>query len=346
MSKKFPKEEDNCEIQDENSKSEEKIDTINIEKLQSFGIAMIEIKKLQEIGLYSVEALIRAPRKELTSIKGFSEIKVDKILKEAIKLVHFGFQAASSMLKQQVELIRITTGSKKLDDMLEGGIESGSITEIFGEYRCGKTQLSHTLAVTCQLPLNMGGAEGKCLYIDTEGAFRPQRLVQIASRFGLSSDVTLDNVAYARAYNTEQQTNLLVVAAGLMSTSRFALIIVDSATALYRSEFNGRGELYVRQSHMGRFLRGLQKIADEKKVAVIVTNQVMDSNLDSRPNIGPSIKPCGGHIMAHSVFTRLQMSKGKKHIRKVKIIASPSLAEGVVEINIGAEGIQDLKEES
>jgi hypothetical protein len=67
-----------------------------------------------------------------------------------------------------------------------GGIETGSLTEIFGEFRTGKTQLCHTLCVTCQLPLDQGGGEGKALYIDTEGTFRPQRLVTIAERFGLN----------------------------------------------------------------------------------------------------------------------------------------------------------------
>lgn len=113
-------------------------------------------------------------------------------------------------------------------------METGSITEIYGEFRSGKTQLCHTLCVTCQLPIEMGGGEGKCLYIDTEGTFRPQRLIQIAERYGLNPQDVLDNVAYARAHNTDHQTQLLVAAASMMAESRFALIIVDSATALYR----------------------------------------------------------------------------------------------------------------
>jgi len=100
-------------------------------------------------------------------MKGFSEAKVDKIFKEAISLTQMGFKPASFMLEQQKELIKISSGSRNLDNILEGGVESGSITEIYGEYRCGKTQLCHTLAVTCQLPLLGGGGEGKCLYIDT-----------------------------------------------------------------------------------------------------------------------------------------------------------------------------------
>jgi DNA repair protein RAD51 len=67
-------------------------------------------------------------------------------------------------------------------------METGAITELFGEFRTGKTQLCHTLAVTCQLPMDKGGGEGKALYIDTEGTFRPERLVDIAARFGMSSE--------------------------------------------------------------------------------------------------------------------------------------------------------------
>ena len=78
--------------------------------------------------------------------------------------------------------LQITTGSKELDKLLQGGIETGSITELFGEFRTGKSQLCHTLAVTCQLPVDMGGGEGKCLYIDTEGTFRPERLLAVAER--------------------------------------------------------------------------------------------------------------------------------------------------------------------
>jgi RecA/RadA recombinase len=50
---------------------------------------------------------------------------------------------------------------------------------VFGEFRTGKTQLCHTLCVTSQLPTSMGGGNGKAAYIDTEGTFRPERVVPI-----------------------------------------------------------------------------------------------------------------------------------------------------------------------
>jgi DNA repair protein RAD51 len=106
------------------------------------------------------------------------------------------------------------------DAMHPGGIETGALTELFGEFRTGKSQICHTLAVTCQLPVSMGGGEGKCLYIDTEGTFRPVRLLAVAERYGLNGEEVLDNVAYARAYNADHQNALLTSASALMSESR------------------------------------------------------------------------------------------------------------------------------
>ena len=166
-----------------------------------------------------------------------------------------GFTTATEMHARRSELISITTGSKQLDTLLGGGIETGSITEIFGEFRTGKSQICHTLAVTCQLPFDMGGGEGKCLYIDTEGTFRPVRLLSVANRYGLEGEEVLDNVAYARAYNSEHQLQLLQMASQMMTETRFSLLIVDSATSLYRTDYNGRGELSSRQSHMAKFMR-------------------------------------------------------------------------------------------
>jgi RecA/RadA recombinase len=88
-------------------------------------------------------------------------------------------------------MVRLQTGSKALDALLQGGMETGSLTELFGEFRTGKTQLCHTLCVTAQLPLDQGGGEGKALYIDTEGTFRPERLQAIAARFGLNRAYSL-----------------------------------------------------------------------------------------------------------------------------------------------------------
>ena len=276
------------------------------------------------------------------NIKGISEAKADKILLEATKLIPMGFTTATEFHQRRAEIVYITTGSQELDKLLGGGLETGSITEIFGEFRTGKTQLCHTLAVTCQLPVEQGGGAGKCLYIDTEGTFRPERLVACAQRFGLNSDEVLDNVAYARAYNSDHQSALLTQASAMMSESRYALLIVDSATSLYRTDFSGRGELSARQMHLARFLRTLLRLADEFGVAVVISNQVV-AQVDGASamfNADPK-KPIGGNIMAHASTTRLYLRKGRGETRICKIYDSPCLPEAEATFAINADGIGD-----
>jgi DNA repair protein RAD51 len=179
------------------------------------------------------------------------------------------------------------------------------------------------------------------MYIDTEGTFRPERIVDIAKRYNLDEEQVLDNVAYARAYNTDQQNKLLVQAAALMCERKFALLIVDSSTALYRTDYSGRGELSSRQMHLAKFLRMLQRIADEFGVAVVITNQVV-ANVDGMSMFGgDNKKPIGGHIMAHATQTRLYLRKGRAETRICKIFDSPSLPESEATFAITQQGIDD-----
>ncbi|XP_058117385.1 DNA repair protein RAD51 homolog 1 [Anopheles ziemanni] len=323
---------------------EEDCGPLLIGKLEGNGITNGDIKKLAEAGFHTVEAVAFAPKKQLLAIKGISEAKADKILQEATKHVPMGFTTATEYHQKRSEIIQLTTGSKELDKLLGGGIETGSITEIFGEFRTGKTQLCHTLAVTCQLPVSQNGGEGKCLYIDTEGTFRPERLLATAERYKLVGADVLDNVAYARAYNTDHQMQLLMMASAMMVESRYALIIVDSATSLYRTDYCGRGELAARQGHLAKFLRMLLRLADEFGVAVLITNQVV-AQVDGAAMFNPDPKkPIGGNIIAHASTTRLYLRKGRGETRICKIYDSPCLAESEATFAINPDGIGDAKE--
>ncbi|KAJ5691251.1 recombinase rad51 [Penicillium malachiteum] len=310
------------------------------------GLTGRDIKLFVDAGYHTVEAIAYTPKRLLEQIKGISEQKATKVLVEAAKLVPMGFTTATEMHARRSELISITTGSKRLDTLLGGGIETGSITEIFGEFRTGKSQICHTLAVTCQLPFDMGGGEGKCLYIDTEGTFRPVRLLAVAQRFGLVGEEVLDNVAYARAYNSDHQLQLLNQASQMMCETRFSLLVVDSATALYRTDFNGRGELSTRQTHLAKFMRTLQRLADEFGIAVVITNQVVaqvDGGPSSMFNPDPK-KPIGGNIIAHASTTRLSLKKGRGETRICKIYDSPCLPESDCLFAINEDGIGDPNE--
>jgi DNA repair protein RAD51 len=150
----------------------------------------------------------------------------------------------------------------------------------------------------------------QAIYIDTEGTFRPNRLQAIAERFGMDPSVALENVAYARAHNSEHQMELLKMAAAIMSQDRYALIVVDSATALFRTDYSGRGELSERQMQLAQFLRQLTRLAEEFGVAVFMTNQVV-ANPDGMSFAKDSTKPIGGNIVAHASTTRLRLRKGR-----------------------------------
>jgi len=317
----------------------------HVKILESAGIGASDVKKLAEAGYNTIESVAYAPKKALLNIKGISEAKADKILTEAMKRCAMGFTTATEFHKTRSEIIMLTTGSKELDKLLGGGIETGSITEVFGEFRTGKTQLCHTLAVTCQLPTDMGGGEGKCLYVDTEGTFRPERLLAVAERYGLDGAAVLDNVACARAYNSDHQTQLLMQASSMMTESRYALLIVDSAMALYRTDFSGRGELSARQMHLARFLRMLLRLADEFGVAVLISNQVV-AQVDGASAMfsADPKKPIGGNIMAHASTTRLYLRKGRGDNRICKIYDSPCLPESEAVFSINADGIGDSKD--
>ncbi|KAA8497980.1 DNA repair protein RAD51-like 1 [Porphyridium purpureum] len=312
--------------------------------LASKGVSATDVKKLQEGGYHTVESVAYATKKSLLAVKGISEAKADKLLAEAAKLVHLGFVTANEFHLQRQDLMHLTTGSEELDKLLAGGIETGSITEMFGEFRTGKTQLCHTLCVTCQMGVDQGGAEGKAMYIDSEGTFRPERLVSIAERFDLDPQAVLDNVAYARAHNSDHQLALLNLACAMMAESRYALLVVDSATALYRTDYSGRGELAARQQHLAKFLRYLQRIADEFGVAVVITNQVV-AQVDGGAMfaVDPK-KPIGGNIIAHASQTRLYLRKGRGENRIVKIYDSPSLPEGEASFAITEGGVANCED--
>ncbi|KAJ1348092.1 DNA repair protein RAD51 A [Parelaphostrongylus tenuis] len=261
-----------------------------------------------------------------------------------MKLVPMGFTTAYEVHERRSELIQIRTGSSTLDRLIGGGVETGHITEIFGEYRTGKSQLCHSLSVICQLPISMGGAEGKCMWIDTEGTFRPERLVPIAERFNMESKHVLENIAVARCYNSDHQISLLTTAAAMMAESRYALLIVDSATGLFRRDYCGRGELASRQMALSKMMRLLIKLADEFGVAVVITNQVVAQVDGGTMFQVDAKKPIGGNIIAHMSTTRLGLRKGRGETRICKVHQSPSLPEAEATFAITSGGIEDASE--
>ncbi|KAF0304386.1 DNA repair protein RAD51 1 [Amphibalanus amphitrite] len=317
-----------------------------LNKLESHGISASDVKKLAEAGFHTVESVAFAPKKQLLGIKGISEAKADKILLEASKLVPMGFTTATEFHQKRSEIIQLTTGSKELDKLLGGGIETGSITELFGEFRTGQQDAAvpHAGGHVSAALWTWAAARASVCTWTRRARSAPSGLMAVAERYGLSGTDVLDNVAYARAYNTDHQTQLLIQASAMMTESRYALLICDSATALYRTDYTGRGELSARQMHLARFLRMLLRLADEFGVAVVITNQVVAQVDGAAMFAADPKKPIGGNIMAHASTTRLYLRKGRGETRICKIYDSPCLPESEAMFAINADGIGDAKD--
>ncbi|XP_069124873.1 meiotic recombination protein DMC1/LIM15 homolog [Argopecten irradians] len=318
----------------------------DIDMLQNHGINVADIKKLKQAGICTIKGIQMTTKKKLCNIKGISEAKMEKIKEASAKLSDAGFLTALEYSDKRKQVFRISTGSQEFDKLIGGGLESMSITEAFGEFRTGKTQLSHTLCVTTQLPGANGYTGGKVMFIDTENTFRPDRLRTIADRFNLDQSAVLDNVLYARAYTSEHQFELLdfVAAKFYEEPGVFKLLVIDSIMALFRVDFSGRGELADRQQRLAQMLSRLQKISEEYNVAVFVTNQMTaDPGATMSFQADPK-KPIGGNILAHASTTRLSLRKGRGENRIAKIYDSPDLPENEATYAITAGGIADAKE--
>lgn len=321
--------------------SESNSDTIistngTLEDLPGVGPSIAE--KLCEGGFNSYESISVASTKEISAATSIGEATAQKIIIAARSKLNIGFMTAEKLFDQRKNINRLTTGSEKLDGMLGGGFETRSIAEVFGEFRTGKTQIALQLCVTVQLPLDQGGLEGGALYIDSEGTFRPERLLQIATKYNLDGNEVLRNVFYARAYNSDHQIVIVDSSPKLIQENNVKLIIVDSVMSHFRAEYIGRGTLSERQQKLNKFIHKLLQIAEAYNILVFITNQVMAS-----PGVffGDPTRPVGGHVLAHSSTYRIYLRKSKGIKRVARLIDSPCLPEGEAIFEITDTGIED-----
>ena len=262
-----------------------------------------------------------------------------KIIAEARRAADVGgFEPGTVLLERRKKLGRITTMARSLDELLGGGIETQAITEFAGEFGTGKTQIAHQAAVDVQMPVEQGGLSGEVVYIDTESTFRPERIVDMAKALGTDPTQALTKIHVARAYNSNHQMLLVGKAQELAREKPIRLIVVDSLTSHFRSEYAGRAELAPRQQLLNKHLHELLKFADTYNAAVIVTNQV-----SARPDIlfGDPTRPIGGNIVAHAATYRVYLRKSKPPRRIARLIDSPNLPEGEAVYSLSPDGIRE-----
>ena len=304
------------------------------------GIGQQAAEKLFSAGYKSLESVAVASPMELVEVAGLGELTAAKAIKAARDALEMGFETADKLAERRKLVGKITTGSKEVDELIGGGLETQSITEIYGKFASGKSQWCFQTSVTVQLPKERGGLEGNVLYIDSENSFRPERIVSIAKHFNLNPENALKNIFVARAYNSDHQMLLAEKAEEFIKEKNIKLIIVDSLTSQFRAEFIGRGKLADRQQKLNKHLRTLQKMAEMHNIAVLVTNQVM-----TRPDIlfGDPTEPVGGNVLAHASKTRIYLRKSKGDKRVAKLVDSPSLPDGEAIFRVTENGIEDIE---
>ncbi len=302
------------------------------------GIGEKTAEKLREAGFTDVMSIAASSSGVLSAAAGIGGDTAEKIIAEARKMLKMGFEPATEVLKKRQQLGRITTGSKALDDMLGGGIETQAITEMHGAFGSGKSQIGLQLAVNVQLPKDKGGLGAKAIFIDTEGTFRPERVQQMAQGAGIDPQKALGNIYVAKAYNSDHQVILAEKSEEILKKDNVKLIVVDSITSAFRSDYTGRGTLADRQQKLNRHMHQLQRMADVYNAAIYITNQVM-----SRPDIlfGDPTAPIGGHIIGHQATFRVYLRKSKAEKRIGRLIDSPSLPEGEAVFRVLPEGVRD-----
>jgi len=316
----------------------------SVDDLQQHGINVQDILKLKAASITTISGVTMTTRRHMLKIKGMSEAKVEKIKEAALKISGSSFATGLEVQDKRKRVLAISTGSKSVDGILGGGIMSQSISEVYGEYRTGKTQLAHTMSVVAQLPPDMGGASGKVAYIDTEGTFRPDRIRSIADRFGVNGDMALENILYARAFNSEHQMELINECSLRFSEDKdFKLLIVDSIMALFRVDFSGRGELSERQQKLAQMLSKLSKLSEEFNIVILITNQVQsDPGATMTFVAGGALKPVGGHIISHASATRMFLRKGRAEERVAKLVDSPDKPESEASYKLDEGGWADV----
>ncbi|EMA67878.1 DNA repair and recombination protein RadA [Halorubrum kocurii] len=331
------------------------------------GVGPATADKLVENGFESYQSIAVASPGEMSNTADIGESSAADIINAARDAADVGgFETGAAVLERREEIGKLSWQIDEVDDLLGGGIETQSITEVYGEFGSGKSQVTHQMAVNVQLLPENGGLDGGCIFVDTEDTFRPERIDDMVR--GLDDEILademerreiegtpsdeeameelieafLDQIHVAKAFNSNHQILLAEKAkelAGEHEESEWPIriVCVDSLTAHFRAEYVGRGELAERQQKLNKHLHDLMRIGDLFNTAILVTNQVA-SNPDSY--FGDPTQAIGGNILGHASTFRIYLRKSKGDKRIVRLVDAPNLADGEAVMRVQGEGLK------
>jgi DNA repair protein RadA len=312
------------------------------------GIGPTTARKLKEAGIVSVMDLAVTSADELAvEINASKEsaaafiIAAQKLLRDS-NVLEKEFITADAALEKRRSMLRCSTGSGALDDLLLGGIETQAVTEFYGEFGSGKSQICHTLCATARQPVESGGLDANTIYIDTEGTFRPERVQEIARSRGYDSTRILKSIAVCKVYNSSHLELIIKNLGKYVDDFKAKLVVIDSVISLHRAEFAGRGTLADRQQRLNSMLHKIIRLSEIYNIAVVITNQVQSS-----PDtfFGDPTKAAGGNVLGHASTYRIYLRKSGEN-RIAKMIDSPYHPYSDVRFTVNERGSDDIEEES
>src|SRR6188472_2892204 len=311
------------------------------------GIGPTTAKKLKEAGIVSVMDLAVTSAEELAVEINSSKdsaaafiIAAQKLLRDS-KVLEKEFVTADAALEKRRSMLRCSTGSSALDDLLLGGIETQAVTEFYGEFGSGKSQVCHTLCATARQPVEEGGLNANTIYIDTEGTFRPERIQEIARSRGYDSSQILKSIAVCKVYNSSHLELIIKNLGKYVDDFKAKLVVIDSVISLHRAEFAGRGTLADRQQRLNSMLHKIIRLAEIYNIAIVITNQVQSS-----PDtfFGDPTKAAGGNVLGHASTYRVYLRKSGEN-RIAKMIDSPYHPYSDARFTVNERGTDDIEEE-
>ena len=331
------------------------------------GVGPATADKLVDNGFESYQSIAVASPGEMSNTADIGESSASDIINAARDAADVGgFETGAAVLERRQEIGKLSWQIDEVDDLLGGGIETQSITEVYGEFGSGKSQVTHQMAVNVQLEPENGGLDGGCIFVDSEDTFRPERIDDMVR--GLDDEILademerreiegtpsdeealeelveafLDQIHVAKAFNSNHQILLAEKAKELAGEHEetewpIRIVCVDSLTAHFRAEYVGRGELAERQQKLNKHLHDLMRIGDLFNTAILVTNQVA-SNPDSY--FGDPTQAIGGNILGHASTFRIYLRKSKGDKRIVRLVDAPNLADGEAVMRVQNEGLK------
>src|ERR687883_506165 len=319
--------------------------TVELDIQDIEGIGPTTAKKLKEAGIVSVMDLAVTSAEELAvDINASKEsaaafvIAAQKLLRDS-KVLEKEFVTADAALEKRRSMLRCSTGSSALDDLLLGGIETQAVTEFYGEFGSGKSQVCHTLCATARQPVEQGGLNANTIYIDTEGTFRPERVQEIARSRGYDSTQILKSIAVCKVYNSSHLELIIKNLGKYVDDFKAKLVVIDSVISLHRAEFAGRGTLADRQQRLNTMLHKIIRLAEIYNIAIVLTNQVQSS-----PDtfFGDPTKAAGGNVLGHASTYRIYLRKSGEN-RIAKMIDSPYHPYSDARFTVNERGTDDIE---